>query len=149
MLGSLSAPLAIAVAGCLIGRRRRPVLLLSACLLSTCVLSGCGGAASTGRVAFTGRVTLHGAPVQQGTVSFLPAEGHPGGPAANAQIEAGAFRFDAATGPVPGPYDVLVTAIGAPNKGVVSIAVGSPQRTFQVQVTDRLDFPTEFELAMP
>ena len=112
-------------------------------------LVGCGHPAGD-RVAFSGSVSQGVRPVVQGTISFLPAEGHPGGPAANTRIESGRYRFTSADGPVPGPHRVLINVLGQETKAAGQGTAPSAKRhEFDVSVTTGLDFRTDFDLEAP
>jgi hypothetical protein len=76
------------------------------CLIGILFLSaGCGGASYDGpkRSPVTGSVTLDGAPVPFGTITFKPvAEGR----LANGSIEEGKYSIPEEMGPTPGKYKV-------------------------------------------
>jgi hypothetical protein len=68
-------------------------------LLTLSILSGCGKTDAT----VTGTITVGGAPLKSGTISFYPAEGEP--------INAGIVDGKYTTGPIkPGSYQVSVAA---------------------------------------
>lgn len=67
------------------------------------VAAGCGGSSG---LAVKGRVTLDGAPVENGSISFF-APGN--GPRAAAAVEGGEYVIPAAKGLTPGAYRVEVT----------------------------------------
>ena len=122
-----------------------PAILLSV-FLST--LAGCGGG-NTGRVAFRGMVTRDGAPVPSGLVSFQPAAGIKG-PAANAEIADGEYRFSNLDGPAPGPHRVLVNVAVSGNKAAGAARQVEPTRwEFDVNVQETGDFSADFELESP
>jgi len=83
----------------------RAAVLISA--LGLLLLAGCSG--SGGRRAISGTVTLDGAPLDGGSISFRPAPGNPAN-SAGATITNGAFRMTAAKGLKPGEYLVTVQA---------------------------------------
>jgi hypothetical protein len=78
-------------------------------------VSGCGG--DTGRV--TGEVTYEGKPVEQGMISFQPADGK--GPSAGGIIENGRYT---ATKVPPGPKVVQIEATPATG----SVRISSEER---------------------
>jgi hypothetical protein len=72
--------------------------------------AGCGPAADNlNRQAVSGTVTLDGKPLADGTIHFEPSS-----PEAttevSAEIKDGKYSFSKATGPVPGPYKVQISA---------------------------------------
>jgi len=71
---------------------------------------GCGGASSDGldRKSVYGKVTLDGAPLAKGVISFDPDGGTPGAVPAGGVITDGSYSIDAATGPTPGKYKVSI-----------------------------------------
>ena len=84
------------------GRCRNALAALSLALLLCC---GCGR--STARRPLHGRVEIAGVAVSRGSISLLPAAGN-SGPAANAVILDGEYRFTGASGPHAGPHRVLI-----------------------------------------
>ncbi len=70
--------------------------------VAACLAAGCGG----GLVSVTGTVTLDGKPVDEGSVSFQPADGN--GPSGGAPVKDG--RFEVTPGLKPGEYKVSVRA---------------------------------------
>ena len=62
------------------------------------------------RAAVSGTVTINGAPMAQGWITFLPVGSASAPPAAVliAQHQKGVYQIDAAHGPVPGPYRIEV-----------------------------------------
>jgi hypothetical protein len=117
------------------------VLALIAC-------AGCGEA-DGGRIAFSGRVTRGDEPVPQGFVSFHPAEGHTG-PAANADIKDGVYRFTASDGPLPGPHRATVTIPPLGSKAVGAAAASEPSKwEFDVLVAESGEFEADFHLEAP
>jgi len=83
------------------------VLLAGWCVLG----AGCSGEDGPRRVPVHGKATLDGAPVENASISFLPADGlH--GPAATAVIRAGEYRLGAEDGPVAGAHRVVVLLDG-------------------------------------
>lgn len=76
------------------------VLLFAIVLATTPFLSGCGD----GTVKVRGSVTLDGEPVNDGSVSFQPAEGN--GPSGGCSVTEG--QFEVTPGLAPGKYKVSV-----------------------------------------
>lgn len=86
------------------------------------VAAGCGPA-ELPRMAVNGLVTLDGRPVEQGTISFVPAAGARI-PSAGGEIVAGEYSIPAATGPaVSGKYRVEIRWSRPTGK---QIELGSP-----------------------
>ena len=75
---------------------------------------GCGGGPADGldRKAVYGKVTLDGAPLAKGLISFDPAPGSTGTAPAGAVIVDGAYSIDASAGPTPGKYKVSIRSAG-------------------------------------
>ena len=79
---------------------------------------GCGN--SSGRVAFSGSVTVSGTPVT-GEIQFLPVVK---GPMATTMIDNGEYRFTSETGPLPGDDTVIIGSVpAAARKGATPEAV--------------------------
>jgi hypothetical protein len=109
---------------------------------------GCGDPGG-GRVAFTGRVTRGGVPLERGSVAYLPKEGH-AGPAASAEIVQGAYQFTTSDGPLPGPHRVLISVPGLGNKSAGAAAPPQPTKwESDVLVTAPGDFDADFDLESP
>ena len=92
-------------------RRCIPWGRASLCCASFALLAalGCGGSADgLDRRAVTGTVTLDGAPLPSGMISFDPADGSPGAVSAGAVITDGSYSIPADSGPTPGKYKVSV-----------------------------------------
>src|SRR5437763_2792243 len=88
----------------MIARTRRsalPVLTAFALLAA----AGC----SSGRVPLTGEVTYDDTPIDEGTITFVPASGATDAGKPSARIEGGKYKFDKDTGPAPGKYQVEIT----------------------------------------
>src|SRR5689334_15161517 len=81
--------------------RTLPVLTAFALLAAT----GC----SSGHVPLTGEVSYDGTPIDEGTITFVPASGDTAAGKPSARIEGGKYKFDKETGPAPGKYTVEVT----------------------------------------
>lgn len=82
-------------------------------LISMALWLGCGGD-SSGRYAITGTVTLDGAPIDKGNISFQPMEGAK--TSSGAMVNAGSFSIPKNKGLLPGKYRVEVYA-AAPGGG--------------------------------
>ena len=87
---------------------------LTVCLL-TVLVAGCWGGDDVDRIAIQGEVLLDNAPLSQGTISILPAEGQ-SGPAATTTITGGRFEFDRQNGPSAGPHRVVINLVGGVDK---------------------------------
>jgi hypothetical protein len=127
-------------------------------LLAAASLTGCGGREGDGlpRQAVSGRVTLDEAPLTKGQIVFSPASGGAGTQVGGA-IADGSYRIEKEQGPVPGRYDVMITAGSTaegdpddPAKKVKITPEPIPQRynartTLQVEVqadrSNSFDFP--------
>lgn len=77
-------------------------------LLALAVSAGCGGPQGPMRVPLQGKVEQGGKPVPVGLISFLPAAGN-AGPAANASIKGGEYRFTKEDGPITGAHVVEIS----------------------------------------
>ncbi len=71
------------------------------------VLAGCGPGNPLGRKAISGRITLDGAPLEQGNIRFEPLDGK-SGIASGAVIEDGRFAMAKLKGLPPGKYRVRI-----------------------------------------
>jgi hypothetical protein len=71
------------------------------------VSAGCGSGDGLNRKAVSGKVTVDGAPVPNGSVSFQPLNS--GGVGSGAPIADGAYSIDAEHGLPPGKYRVSIT----------------------------------------
>jgi hypothetical protein len=87
------------------------------CLFLTC---GCG--MGDKRAAISGKVTLDGAAIESGSITFQPSEGTQS-PSAGTAITQGSYQIPRAQGPLPGVYRVEITA---QRKTGNKIAAGSP-----------------------
>ncbi|HVW02530.1 MAG TPA: carboxypeptidase-like regulatory domain-containing protein [Planctomycetaceae bacterium] len=85
--------------------RFRPTYALILCVL-LCI--GCEG--QSNRLPLTGTVTDRDGEPLEGSISFLP-DGGTEGPAANASVLNGEYRFDRTNGPVAGMYRVIVSPL--------------------------------------
>jgi hypothetical protein len=80
-------------------------------LLATCV--GCGSGNPLGRLAVNGKVTLDGAPLDQGTIEFSPEAAN--GVSSGANIKDGAYAISTTKGLPPGKYLVRINSLlGSP-----------------------------------
>ena len=82
----------------------RSVVLLC---LAVAFVVGCTGGSK--RAAVKGRVTVDGQPVENGSISFVPADGTQG-PSAGGVITAGEYDIAKADGPLIGPHRVRIIA---------------------------------------
>jgi len=85
-------------------------LVLFICTIAFSVVPGCGE--SSGRVAFSGSVTVSGLPVT-GEIRFSPVET---GPMATTSINKGEYHFTSENGPLPDDYDVIIECLPAAAK---------------------------------
>jgi len=84
---------------------------MAASLLVPWVVMGCGGGSDgLDRQPVTGTVTLDGAPLETGTIRFLP-ESAEASTETSTTIEGGAYAFGKDTGPVPGTYKVSISSV--------------------------------------
>jgi len=88
------------------------------------VFVGCGRPSGVPRLPVYGTITHPNGEKIDGSVSFVPDQGKPG-PSAVASLVKGEYRFDAANGPIAGPYRVTVTRTGA--KAAFLERAGSPK----------------------
>ncbi|MFV0442987.1 MAG: hypothetical protein ACK5Q5_05410 [Planctomycetaceae bacterium] len=110
-------------------------------------VGGCAGE-SAGRLAMSGQVTRAEHPVPTGIISFRPS-GEQSGPAANADIIEGRYRFSASDGPLPGLHRVSITIPPPPSKSAgARPAAAASQWTFEVQLP-MPDNAADFELEPP
>jgi len=70
---------------------------------------GCGKGDGVTRAAVEGKVTLDGAPVEAGAISFIPTGGTKG-PAVGGEIQNGQYSIPASEGPVVGRQRVEIRA---------------------------------------
>ena len=77
-------------------------------LLGLLVLAGCGPENELGRKAISGKVTLDGKPLEQGTISFEPTTEE--GTRTGGTIAKGEFHIEAMNGLPPGTYLVRISA---------------------------------------
>lgn len=76
----------------------------------------------------SGKVTLDGAPLAKGVISFDPADGSPGAVPAGGVIADGSYSIDAASGPTPGKYKVSIRTGVASSPLAENAAPGAPPR---------------------
>jgi len=93
-------------------------ICLFMCGVVLSAVPGCGD--SSGRVAFSGSVTVSGTPVT-GEIRFSP-DGK--GPMATTMIDNGEYQFTSETGPLPGDYTVIIESVpAAAKKGATAEAI--------------------------
>jgi hypothetical protein len=97
-------------------------------------------ASMSDHLAFHGKVTHSGVPLNQGLVFLHPEEGTESQIIA-AFVESGVFHVDSETGPVPGKYRVEVYRIGSDH----SIDPSFPKQ-YNEQSKMELEIPNETEL---
>ena len=102
-------------------------------VISFCLLGmtwGCGGSDPLGRRAVSGTVTLDGAPLEQGSISFQPTE--QGKTSSGAVVNQGEYSIARDQGLPPGKYRVVINAIKPgtgmtlPEGGLPGDEVGTP-----------------------
>ncbi|MBX6314854.1 MAG: hypothetical protein IRY99_18335 [Isosphaeraceae bacterium] len=107
--------------------RLLPCRGLAFAVLVALAVAGCGGSSSDSlpREPVSGKVTLDGQPLAEGTIQFLPAsEGQGMATASGGMIKDGSYSVPRDTGPVPGTYKVMIFSSGGgkaeaePGKGV-------------------------------
>jgi len=83
---------------------------VAAVWLVAAAVVGCGGGEPEGKgVAFSGKVSFDGAPVEEGTITLVPQGGAEA--PVTASISDGAFETTRATGPSPGKYRVEIRVL--------------------------------------
>jgi hypothetical protein len=112
--------------------------------LAVAILVGCGSSDGTNRGSVTGKVTLDGQPVQEGSIVFTPTAGTTG-PMSFVQIANGSYSIAAGDrGPVVGKHKVGIEAYrdagtvddgGAPLKDQIVPAKYNKETTLVVEVT--------------
>ena len=92
------------------------------------VAAGCGGGSDDGldRQNVYGKVTLDGAPLPHGIISFDPAEGSPGTVSVGGVVTDGSYNIERATGPTPGKYRVSIRSAGTDEGIDLNAAPGAP-----------------------
>jgi len=95
-------------------------LLVVGCLGSLAWVCGCGSD-PLGRQAVSGKVTLDGAPLEQGSISFQPVEG--GITSSGAVVTQGEYAIPRDKGLPPGKYRVVINAI-KPGTGQAELPPG-------------------------
>lgn len=102
-------------------------------LLVTAGLYGCGGSEDgPARVAISGKVSLNGSALAQGTLNFVPVAN---GPACGVNVENGTFSIPQERGPVPGLYDVRLTTQMSKSFGDDEKEPPPPLKPLRVEVT--------------
>jgi hypothetical protein len=92
--------------------------------IATQALFSCGGCGSSGPELkpVSGKVTLDGAPVPEGTIVFLPTE-QTSGPTTGASITQGLYEIPEEKGAIAGAYRVQITSVQKTGK---KIPAGTP-----------------------
>jgi acetyl esterase/lipase len=109
-------------------------------------LRNSGFLADTKRAEVTGKITVAGEPVKWGQVRFTPASSY--APIAFAMVRNGAFKVDAAHGPVVGLNKVEVVTMGdiAPQPTVSDAAIVKASTARQIDIKGE---PQTLELQLP
>lgn len=80
------------------------------CLIAVVlVIMGCAKTDGLNRVEVSGTVTFDGAPLESGSIAFIPDAGTTA-PSVGGPIQAGKFHLTTAEGPVAGKYKVMIRA---------------------------------------
>lgn len=95
------------------------------CLLALIIVAmvGCGGGRVSPRRAVQGDVTLSGAPLDQGTITFYPSTGTAGA-SGGALIQNGKYQLPADKGLEPGKYRVQISSPKASTATAEDYAAG-------------------------
>lgn len=83
--------------------------------------AGCGTSSGPIRGAVSGEVTLDGAPIDDGVITFIPTGATQGAPAGTS-IAAGRYSLDAGQGPTVGTHRVEIVANRKTGKKLPAIA---------------------------
>lgn len=107
--------------------QRTPFLI---CLLWLVACLGCGGQKGPKRVPVRGSVEVESRTAIDGSISFLPVDGHRG-PASNGVITKGAFLIPASEGPTAGPHLVIIglMPLKSSSDSATNLSGGKPPRT--------------------
>ncbi len=92
-------------------------------VLTCLAFGGCLGSASNGRVEVSGKITVDGVPVEQGTIALVPLGS---GTSAGGTISAGDYSIPAALGPLPGKYRVEIKAVRKTGEKIVNAMRPAP-----------------------
>lgn len=88
----------------------RFAVAVAAMICGAFLLPGCGGnGAELNRAEVSGDVTVNGAPLEEGSIAFLPTEGTQG-PSVGGTINQGRYLIPVEEGPVVGTYRVEIRA---------------------------------------
>lgn len=112
--------------------RSLSLIALSIGWLLVFAAAGCDSGDNLNRIGLSGSVTLEGAALDAGSLTFFPADGLTA-PAANASITQGQYRFTNENGPVSGQYRVEVRR--APGKNIAVTEGEAPQFRWEFEVT--------------
>ncbi len=123
-------------------------LLRLAAIVMVVALSGCGGGSG---VAVSGKVSLDGQPVKDGTIQFVPVDGTQG-PSAGGTIKDGSYSIPADGGPLPGKHRVEISSFvdvkEATSKELAGALFGRPSsdqpKEAQVQTLRKNVVPAKF-----
>src|SRR5262245_6811494 len=96
------------------GRRSLRRWALAAPLLVLGGVVGCSGGDNLNRQPVTGSVTLDGAPLEKGTIRFMPTTTE-ATTETSTTISGGTYTFPKDSGPVPGEYKVSISSVDDPN----------------------------------
>lgn len=82
-------------------------------------LVGCGGGDGLNRVEIRGTVSFDGAPLETGSIAFIP-DGGTSAPSVGGAIKDGKFHLPRAQGPVVGTYKVMIQASRKTGRQIVA-----------------------------
>ncbi len=115
------------------------------------LILGCGSSSTElKRSEVRGTVKRAGVPVKEGSIRFLPADGHDG-PAANGAIKDGAYAFTSENGPTAGAHQVVITILPSKDE-LMKIKAGPDNQgpktkwEYDVTVPDEDVFEKDFKL---
>ena len=119
------------------------LLALCSCLAFLSFATGCGGSYAPPRAAVSGKITLDGEPLSQGTITFVPLGE---GVAASGEIANGQFSIDAGKGPSPGKCRVEVLSFQETGEKVPGISDDASGMTAETKQVIPKEFNTESTL---
>ena len=116
-------------------------------------VSDCHRSGGLSRVEVRGNVTYEGSPVKHGMIVFRPANKSKG-PSGGTAIVDGKFLLSADKGPIPGPHEVELKIVDAPEKpATMKEPAQALQRAGQLksilQQVDVKSGPNEFNFSFP
>ena len=106
---------------------RRYFAVLCVFLICTPFLAGCGD----GRLGVSGKVTVNGTPIENGTINFRPAKGTKGN-SAGAGITNGEYKVPSDKGLKPGTYIVTIQGFRKTGRKVRDPQIGLVDETLPI-----------------